>query len=148
MHLLEYLRLNNVSMTNSLDISFMHSVTSKIYSIELRNNNLKELGSSFKGKDCLVELDLSSNNISQLQSKDFKDLKSLKELNLRDNRISYVHDDVISMLNSVELRRFDFEDNDCTFIIETILEVNRKNISEVNQYYKIIEFDCNVCIYF
>ena len=116
---LNELRLNNVSRKNSLDFSFTRSLP-ELKEIELKNNELKTINSSiYNNLKRLTRLNLKGNVIEKLEGRAFEGLLHMKKLDISNNRISYVDNDLVKNLDNLALSEFNFNDNECMFLVET-----------------------------
>ena len=142
---LNELRLNNVSRKNSLDFSFTRSLP-ELKEIELKNNELKTINSSiYNNLKRLTRLNLKGNVIEKLEGRAFEGLLHMKKLDISNNRISYVDNDLVKNLDNLALSEFNFNDNECMFLVET----NKFNGYKAQmQYNQIKGFSCDVCINF
>ncbi|KAI4897726.1 hypothetical protein NFI96_005387 [Prochilodus magdalenae] len=88
-YLLQQLDLTNDSIHHISEQAFRNFT--HLMSLHLQYNRLTKLNGAFRGLPMLKLLDLSANNIQQLNCSDFDNLVSLKKLYLYNNKITYIN---------------------------------------------------------
>ena len=92
----------NCSFVNLSNITFLHYLPQETEVLLVNNNNLTDLPNELLVKPenykKLQAIDLSSNNLNTIHNETFKNLTSLRILNLNDNQIQITGDNYYSKL--------------------------------------------------
>lgn len=122
--------LNTLELTlNKLkDIPSFNNCT-KLQSVHLGHNRIRNIGASFAGLRQLNYLKLSDNHIQTIEKNAFKGLTGLKDLYLDYNLISEIHEEAFKECNS--LNALDVSNNDIRDFpargLSSLLIINAKN---------------------
>ncbi|KAG5667906.1 hypothetical protein PVAND_015871 [Polypedilum vanderplanki] len=97
----------------------------KLEELNFKNNEMKEIGQKkFAGLEKLKTLKIIQNNLTEISSDNFVDLKNLENLNLRNNKIAKIHPNAFLTLENLKILQLD--ENKLTEIDEKIFIGNRK----------------------
>jgi Leucine-rich repeat (LRR) protein len=84
---------------NAIDGMFDFSTLKSLVSLDISLNRFKKFPSSLKFLVNLKELDISSNNIKIIDSKDINSLKNMESLNLERNNLKELPSDIFLLEN-------------------------------------------------
>ncbi|XP_013137489.1 PREDICTED: chaoptin-like [Papilio polytes] len=126
----------DISNNNISEISLINTTLTNLKAVNLRNNKLTKLTNSLFNARNVIYLDLSFNNISNLNDTDFQMFPNLKVLKLSNNKIKNFNVPQINALSNVSiinLAHNRISHVDLKYFEELVgIDLSSNNISTIN----------------